>query len=54
MEEMWGRKLETMFQNWESIPEEAKRSMVQMAKHSNQNTEADHPVLSLLLPLPPG
>ena len=51
MEERWGRKLETMFQNWESIPEEDKRSMVHMAQTSNQNMEAEQPAIRLL---PPG
>ena len=51
MEDRWGRQLETIFQKWESISEEDKRSMVRMAQNSNRNMEAEQPALSLL---PPG
>ena len=50
MEDRWGRQLETILQNWESTPEEAKRSKVRMAQNYDRNTEAEQPALSLLPP----
>ena len=53
MEDRWGRQLETILQNWESTPEEAKRSKVRMAQNYDRNTEAEQPALILLPPEQP-